>query len=264
MVDYIRYGGQEEEMMKKALRMVVFAVVLIIIFTAPLWALEKSTPRLITVTGDAEVRVPPDEVVLTLGVETWDKDLDIAKKQNDARVEKILALAKQYKIEPKLVQTDHLSIEPRYKNGYTREEFIGYFVRKTIVFTLRDTSKFEDVLSSALEVGANYVHGVQFRTTKLREYRDQARALAIQAAKEKAKALAKELGQKIGKPYSINEEHSGWWHWYNSSWGSRWGGQSMTQNVIQSTGGGLIEGEGSIALGQISVNARVRVSFELR
>jgi uncharacterized protein YggE len=203
-------------------------------------------------------------VVLTLGVETWDKDLDIAKKQNDARVEKILALAKQYKIEPKLVQTDHLSIEPRYKNGYTREEFIGYFVRKTIVFTLRDTSKFEDVLSSALEVGANYVHGVQFRTTKLREYRDQARALAIQAAKEKAKALAKELGQKIGKPYSINEEHSGWWHWYNSSWGSRWGGQSMTQNVIQSTGGGLIEGEGSIALGQISVNARVRVSFELR
>ena len=87
--------------MKKALRLGVFAFILIIIFTAPLWALEKSTPRLITVTGDAEVRVSPDEVILTLGVETWDKDLGIAKKQNDARVEKVLALAKQYKIEPK-------------------------------------------------------------------------------------------------------------------------------------------------------------------
>jgi uncharacterized protein YggE len=250
--------------MQKALRRVMFAFVLIMIFATPLWALEKSTPRLITVTGDAEVRVPPDEVVLTFGVETWDKDLDIAKNQNDTRVKKVLALAKQYKIEPKFVQTDHLSIEPRYKDGYAREEFIGYFVRKAIVFTLRDISKFEGLLSSALEVGANYVHGVQFRTTKLREYRDQARALAIQAAKEKAKALAKELGQKIGKPYSINEEHSGWWHWYNSWWGSQWGGQSMTQNVIQSTEGGPIEGEGSIALGQISVNARVRVSFELR
>ena len=250
--------------MKKVFKRVVFAFVLIMIFTASLWAGDKPGPRLITVTGDAEVRVLPDEVILTLGVETLDKDLGIAKKQNDERVKKVLALAKQYKIEPKLVQTDHLSIEPRYKNGYAREEFIGYFVRKTIVFTLRDISKFEDLLSSALEVGANYVHGIQFRTTKLRQYRDQARALAIQAAKEKAKSLAKELGQKIGKPYSIHEEHSGWWHWYNSSWGSRWGGRNMFQNVVQNVRGDPLETEGSIALGQISVNARVRVSFELR
>ena len=250
--------------MKKALKRIIFALVLIMIFTAPLWAEDKLGPRLITVTGEAEVRVPPDEVVLTLGVETWDKDLGIAKKQNDERVKKVLALAKQYKIEPKLVQTDHLSIEPRYKNGYTREEFIGYFVRKTIVFTLRDISKFEDLLSSALETGADYVHGVRFRTTKLRQYRDQARALAIQAAKEKAKALAKELGQKIGKPHSINEEHSGWWHWYNSAWGSRCGGQNMAQNFVQNVEITPSATERSIALGQISVNARVRVSFELR
>lgn len=251
-------------MMKKALSRGVIAFVLIMIVVSPVWAGNKSEPRLITVTGDAEVRVPPDEVILTFGVETWDKVLDIAKKQNDERVKKVLALAKQYKIEPKHVQTDHLSIEPRYKDGYTRENFIGFFVRKTVVFTLRDITEFEGLLSSALEAGANYVHGVQFRTTKLRQYRDQARALAIQAAKEKAKALAKELGQKVGKPHSIHEEHSGWWHWYNSWWGSRWGGQRMAQNVIQSTGGSPLESEESIALGQISVNARVRVSFELR
>jgi uncharacterized protein YggE len=250
--------------MKEVLRRGLIAFVLFMILVSPLWARNKSGPRLITVTGAAEVRVSPDEVILTLGVETWDKDLDIAKKQNDERVKQVLALAKQYKIEPKYVQTDHLSIEPRYKDGYTQENFIGFFVRKTIVFTLNDISKFEDLLSSALEVGANYVHGVQFRTTKLRQYRDQARALAIKVAKEKAKALAKELGQRIGKPHSIHEEHSGWWHWYNSWWGSRWGGQSMAQNVIQSTGDSSLESGESIALGQISVNARVRVSFELR
>ena len=36
-------------------------------------------PRLITVSGNAEVRVVPDEVILTLGVETWDRDLEAAK-----------------------------------------------------------------------------------------------------------------------------------------------------------------------------------------
>jgi uncharacterized protein YggE len=199
-------------MMKKAVRRGVVVFLLLVVFSSSACVENKLEPRLITVTGEAEVRVFPDEVILTFSVETWDKDLGIAKKQNDARVQKVLALAKQYKIEPKLVQTDHLSIEPRYKDGYTRENFIGFFVRKTVAFTLRDTSKFEDLISSVLEAGANYVHGVQFRTAKLRQYRDQARALAIQAAKEKAKALAKELGQKIGKPHSIDEEHSGWWH----------------------------------------------------
>ncbi|MBW2039328.1 MAG: SIMPL domain-containing protein [Deltaproteobacteria bacterium] len=243
----------------------VVVFVLILAFSFSACAADKPGPRLITVTGDAEVRVAPDEVILTFGVETWDKDLAIAKRQNDKWVQKVLALAKKYKIEPKHVQTDHISIEPRYKDGYTRENFIGYFVRKTIVFRLRDISKFEDLLSSALEAGANYVHGVQFRTTKLREYRDQARALAIRAAKEKAKDLAKELGQKIGKPHTIREEHSGWWHWYNSWWGSRWGGgRRMAQNVMQNVSGGPLETGSSIALGQISVNARVRVSFELK
>ena len=43
----------------------------------------QTEARTITVSGDAEVRVVPDEVILTLGVETWDKDLDAAKEEND-------------------------------------------------------------------------------------------------------------------------------------------------------------------------------------
>jgi len=159
-----------------------------------------ATPRLITVTGEADVRVVPDEVILTVGVETWDKDLTIAKSQNDDRVKRVLALAKEYAIESKYVQTDQISIEPRYRDGYTQADFIGYFVRKTIVFTLKDISRFEALLSSTLEAGATHVHGIQFRTTELRKHRDQARALALKAAQEKANAMAKELGQKAGKP----------------------------------------------------------------
>jgi uncharacterized protein YggE len=114
---------------------------------------------------------------------------------------------------------------------------------------VQNVSKFDDLLNSVLETGANYVYGVQFRTTKLREYRDQARALALRAAKEKAKNMAKELGQKVGRPYTIVEEQ------YE---------KGMAPNVIQGTGGSSGEADKSIALGQISVNARVRVSFELR
>ena len=167
----------------------------------------------------------------------------------------------KHKIEEKHIQTDFLSIDPRYKDSYEHKKFIGYFVRKSIVITVRDISKFESILGDVLEKGANYVHGVQFRTTELRKHRDQARSLAIRAAREKAIALAKELRQRVGEPYKIQEHPSGWWSWYNSWWGGRWRG-AMAQNVIQNVGSPS-ETDGSIALGQIKVNAKVTVSFEL-
>ena len=239
----------------------VLPFIIILISPAFVSAVEQPEPRLITVTGDAEVRVVPDEVILTLGVETWNKELNIAKKENDQRTQKVVDVAKKHKIKEKHIQTDYLSIEPRYEHSYEHKKFIGYFVRKSIVITLRDISKFENILTDVLEAGANYVHGVQFRTTELRKHRDQARSLAIKAAQEKANALAKELGQKVGDPYKIQENPSGWWSWYNSWWGSRWSG-GMAQNVIQNVDSPSAT-DSTIALGQIKVNAKVTVSFEL-
>ena len=242
----------------------VLALVIVLLASGLVFTDDKPEPRLITVIGEAEVRVAPDEVILTLGVETIDVELKKAKDENDQRVAKIIAVAKNLGVEEKHIQTDHISIEPRYEHKYSEDRrFIGYWVRKTIVLTLRDTEKFEGLLSQVLEAGANYVHGVQFRTTELRKYKDQARALAIKAAKEKAEALAKELDQKIGQPHSIKENRASWWYGYNSWWGSRWGsGMSMSQNVIQNVGGSASGGD-SIALGQIKIKANVTVSFEL-
>ena len=248
--------------MNRTMKTGIIFFILVFAFLSPSCVQEQTKPRLITVTGDAEVRVTPDEVILTIGVETSDKNLNIAKSKNDKLVKKVLALAKEYNIEPKHIQTNYLNIEPRYRYMYEEKDFIGYFIKKTIVFTLKDISKFEDLLSSVLKTGANYVHGIQFRTTELRKHKDQARSLAIKAAQEKAIDLATELGQKISKPHTIQEEQSGWWSYYNSWWGSRWGG-GMAQNVVQNVGQGPATTEGSIALGQITVNARITVSFEL-
>jgi len=240
------------------------AIFLLAIAGAPAMAeTEPPSPRLITVTGDAEVKVVPDEVILTLGVETWDDHLADAKRRNDEIVTAVVKLAQDRGVPDKYIQTDYLSIEPRYRDSYEMRDFIGYVVRKSVVITLKDLALFEDLLSDALEAGVTHVHGIQFRTTELRKYRDEARALAIEAAREKATALAAELDQEIGDPHSIQEEPSWWWSWYDTWWGSRYGG-AMTQNVTQNSGSASQPTEGTIAPGQISVNARVTVSFELK
>jgi hypothetical protein len=122
--------------------------------------------------------------------------------------------------------------------------------------------KFEDFLTSVLNTGVNYVQGIEFRTTELRKYRDEARALAIRAAREKADALAVELGQKAGKPQTIQEHQSSWWSGYGAWWGGRWG-NAMTQNTVQEYQGTPLGLDSSVAPGQISIRASVAVTFDL-
>lgn len=216
--------------------------------------------RLITVNGHAEIRVVPDEVVLTLGFETFDPNLSTAKSENDTRVSGVIGVAEELGIPRERIRTEYLSIEPEYGSDYKRR-FLHYLVRRTMAITLRDMDRFETLLSKALEAGANYVHGVDFRTTELRKYRDQARALAIEAAREKAEALAGEVGESVGRVENIQEGSANWWSWYGSSWGPRWRG-GPGQNVVQNVGGSS-GGQGPTAPGQITVDARVTVTFLL-
>lgn len=218
--------------------------------------------RTISVSGEAEVRVVPDTVQLSVGVVAYDKVLGKAKALNDDRVKKTMAALTAQGLEAKNVQTDHLSVEPRRENssygrGYS-DTPDGYEVRRTLVVTLKDLKKFEAVVSAVLEAGAHELSGLSFLTSELRKHRDTARALALKAAKEKAAAMASELGLKATKARSISEGSSGWAYWSPSG---RGGG--MSQNVMQNLGGGSEPSGEGFAPGLISVKASVNVVFEL-
>lgn len=225
-------------------------------------AASDPAPRVVTVNGHAEIRVVPDEVILALGVETFDPDLATAKAHNDERMSAVIEAAESLDIAREHIATEHVGIEPIYRYESARREFLHYQVRKTVTITLRDVDRFEALLSAVLEAGANHVHGVEFRTTELRKHRDRARGLAMVAAKEKAEDLARELGESVGRVRSIQEGYTPWWSSYGSWWGRRGGG--MTQNVIQTAGPGGGGTAGPTTPGQIAIDARVTVSFELK
>lgn len=230
---------------------------------SPLPRSASEQPGNISVTGEAQVKIAPDEAILTLGVETWHNDLSTAKRRNDQRTSQIIDVARKYGLLEKHIQTDHIGVEPRYRDSYYREDLQGYLVRKSIVLTVRNLETFDDLLTDAIEAGANVVLGIQFRTTALRKHRDHARELAVAAAREKAEDLAGALEQDLGSPQNIQEEQVGWWSWYGAGWwGSHW--NSASQNVVQNLSGDALPTDGSIAPGQITVSARVRVTFQLR
>lgn len=223
----------------------------------------QSNPRTITVNGEAEVRVVPDEVLVTIGIETLNKDLLKSRADNEERLKRILTSAKLNGVEAKYIATDYVGIEPRYEWQNGRNEFVGYTVRRSLVLTLRALAKFDPILTACLEAGANSVQGVQFRTSDLRKHRDQARVLAVKAAFEKATSMAKELNQKIGRPHTILETSDRWWSGYGSAWNTGGRSSSLMQNAVQTTSSASDSTLGTTSPGMLGISAAVQVIFEL-
>src|SRR5580765_3862558 len=138
-------------------RMTAFLFILCAGFAA--FAQHGIEPSLITVTGQAEVRVPPDEVLFTLEVENVDKDMLVANKRTDDVVKQVLSLARKHNIKPEDVQTSYISVEPKYSTDdlddearrKTKRVMIGYEVSKTIVIRLREISRFDELLADVLK-----------------------------------------------------------------------------------------------------------------
>lgn len=234
-----------------------FLVVVVLVLSVQAFAQKDVYRPLITVTGQAEMMVVPDEVAFSLSVVSMEKELPAAQEKNDQIVKTLLALARQYQVPANKVQTGYISVSQRFTDEEVTKKppvFLGYTVTKNVGIVLQDVSKAEALLADIFKSGVSSIQGVSFRTSKLRQYKDQARAMAIKAAQEKAVALTKEIGQSIGKAYTITEEAPNTYAY----------SQNRSNNFMLD-GVSASPSEGStLALGQISITAQVTVSFELK
>ena len=230
------------------------ALLIVLLAAAAAFAEDKPEPRLVTVAGEAEVNVSPDEVVFDVTVSTFNRELRLAKSQTDERLKNLIALVKRYGVADADTQTDYINVSPRYRGDSDARTLLGYAVRKDLVFTLRDVTSAEGLLSELLDSGVTRINTVSFRSSQMRKYRDQARDMAMRAAREKAAALANAVGQKIGKAYSIEEEVP------SRAYASQ---NVMTNNFSVESESSSSASEGTLALGLIKISARVTVKFEL-
>lgn len=215
-------------------------------------------PNTITVTGKGEVQVEPDLAVMTVAVDTFDRDLDAARRQNDERVEKILVLARQFSIPSRDVRTARMTMETLRETSKRDEQYDdlrhanpirGYLISKRLTLRLTDLGQFDAFYLQLLRTGVSEIAYVDFETSRHREHRDAARTLAMKAAREKAEAMAAALGQQIGRAVEIREEQAG--HAF-----------SAMNSTTRATGNGSVSSLSGA--GQIGIDASAMVVFELR
>lgn len=219
---------------------------------------DEEKGRFISTSGEAMVSVVPDEAVFTFGVETTNNNLDAVQAESEKTSAKLIKAVTDLGVEAKNVSTDRLHLEVLYDNRRDGSplKIIGYRANRSYSVKLTDVSKLQSLVTTVLKNGANQLFDIDLRTKELRKYRDQARQMAVKAAKEKAVDLAGELACHVGKPRTITENAG-----YTDYGRTRGAFNNMAQMAAAAPGAS--DAGDSLPLGQISVRATVSVEFDL-
>lgn len=226
-----------------------------------------TSPPLISVTGGAEIRVPPNFAELIFSVSIRHKELEQAQKQQIDRMTTLLKALKAAGIAQQDLQTSSADINAHFSDDYDRQQpadpqrieptkILYYTASQDVTCRVRDVKKVPEVITQALKNGCTGVGEATLHTSELRKYRDQARQQALRAAKEKATLMAKELGVSVGRPYAISEGSS------SSGWSMNSSRPTMQQQVsIERPTIDEEQASGTFIPDLISVSATVSVSF---
>jgi len=184
----------------------VFALALMFSLATPAFAqMPPPMPPTIAISGEAKEEVVPDQAVITATLTSREAKLDVAKRNNDAQLEKILQLAQEFKIPKEKIKPSYMNISPEYtyNNAQQKQELVGYIVSRTLQITLDKLENHERVLSALVDAKVDQVSGVDFRVSNPEAIADRLRIKAMENARAKASALATAAGVKLGKPFSI-------------------------------------------------------------
>jgi len=226
------------------------AVTVLLLLSGLVTAQEKPAHDLVRVTGTSEVKVVPDRAVISVGVEKENASAIVAKHAADMAARNLLSTLRTNGLDAKDMSTTFLSLQPR--EVYVKHVRVSSFVaEQTLAITVRDISKLDSLLEALVKAGGNRIDSIQYETSELRRYRDQAREMAVIAAKEKAQALANALGQHIGKAYTIEEPLD-----FSSL-------QSANGNFYNSSLEKQRSRDSATAPGERSVTASITIAFEL-
>jgi len=166
--------------------------------------------RTIAVSGTGSVSAVPDVAVVHAGVVTQSRNAGEALNANNATMEQIFSLLKQYGVEDKHIQTSGIGIHPEYdrsKKLTTTDQYkiIGYRVSNQVQIKIHKLAAFGDVLDALVRVGSNQISGISFTNDNIEELMNEARKRAVADANARAKLYAQAAGVTLDEVISINE-----------------------------------------------------------
>lgn len=231
--------------MKKALLLTILCL------ATMSYAQDNKTPiPQISVSGEGKIKVKPDQVSINFGVENFGKDANEVKKLNDETVDKVMKFIKKFGIPTTDFQTTNVSLFRNY--DYDKKKY-NYQASQSVTILLKDVTQYDELMIGLVDNGINNISNIEFKSSKIEEYKSQARIAAMKDAKRKADDYVSILTEKVGKVLSITDNSAQ--HYY-------------PQPLLFKSANADASAEGmsqeTIAAGEIEVIATVSVIFMLQ
>ncbi len=175
----------------------------------------------IAVSGMGEVFAVPDRATFTVSVREEGATVADAQDKATEKTNAIIAYLKSSEVEEKDIKTVSYNVNPKYeweqaeacRNGYCppgKQKLVGFEVSQSLSVKVKDTKKAGELLSGVGSKGASEVSGLSFTIEDEDKLKEEAREKAITEAKEKADALADQLGVEVVRVVGFYEDTGGY------------------------------------------------------
>jgi len=227
----------------------------------------------ITATGEGSVFLKPDIATVSLSVRTQAVSLADATTENNEKSNKVVEFLKAKGVEEKDIKTIGYNVNPQYLYDnrpcpltYSPDgaafpcppqrppRIASYEVTNSLQVKVRNLNNIGAILDGATGAGANEVNGPSFSIDDETKVTEEARALAIDNAKENAKKVAAKLGVRLGRIVGFSESGNGPYPVYMEAFGK---GAAATMDVAAPS-------VPSIQPGENEVKVTVSVFYEVR
>jgi hypothetical protein len=233
----------------------IIAVVLVlscaIVAFAQTGEMKEPRPRSVAVRGMGMVMSAPDQVRVTVQVNTRAESASSAMTLASTRTRDILAILRGYGIDDKNIQTSRVSVSPvlDYQRNIQPAPIVGYTGTNefSVLFKGELMKKVGDFMDKAVAAGASSFGGLYYEASKQRELERDALKKAADDAQARAEVLAKQLGATLGKVMNISESVSG--------------PGPIARGVMATDISGT---SAPIMTGELTITAQVDVVFELK
>lgn len=182
--------------------------------------IEDVVQSVVSTSGTATVKVNPDKVSITIGVNTQGKTAEEAAQENAKIMEQVLAALEKLGIKDDQISTSWYNVYPVYEyrsppcidiypqppGCQPKSEITGYSASNSVTVTLDADAKVGEVIDAAVAAGANNVNGAYFFVSdgKQQEIRDSLIEKAIDNARSRADKAASAVDMDITGVKSIN------------------------------------------------------------
>lgn len=165
------------------------------------------------VQGTGVVLTVPDMAKVRVGVTTQAESAAGALRENSENAGAVVGRLQELGIAAEDLQTTSVSLVPEFERRTGQQvrppAIIGYRAANSVSVTVRDLGTLGTLLDALVEVGATEIGALEFQSTEIERLKDDALALAMERAREKAGRLSAAARVELGEIILITEQFAG-------------------------------------------------------